>query len=1026
MNKTIRVAALSTLVATASFTANAVTIYVTQDGTGDGSSWETAMGDLQTALDAATAGDQIWVAAGTYKPTTLIKSNKATSKAFMLVDGVSMYGGFKGDETSINDRVTGQKPWEMINETILDADDDVADSWVRALYGTSSTTLAFELDGNYVTGTRNNSAHVLYCPATFSTPTDIDGFTLKGGNAAIWQAKAAGGALYALGTVNLRNCLVKENSAYFTAEANDCNTYGGAVYLNGAGSITDCRFVNNYSHSSYGNGIGGAIYAKGAEIARCEFVDCVGLDGGGAVYLDGGKLSDCTFTDCYGSSGGAVYNNGGVVSDITVAGCRGLMGGAVYNRGTLTNMIATNCYADALEYGDDLGGKGGALYNREGDASGCVLTNCESWCGGGAAIHSGRLINSTVLNNSIRYADASSVNILVENQDMAEVLNTINDPETAMSNFVAPTDYNGLHLAGEYLAGDWSLAKGSEFIDAGEEVEGFTSGVDAAGNPRLSGKAIDRGAYEFVSSEPVVTEPSIILTFVDGTTSARIGTGGGETDEFTIDWGNGEQISYTGQNYYTHDLEGNTVKIYGDMLVLLYANSQNLASVDVSNAKYLQRIQVQLNPELTTLTLGSHPLLDGIYAAGTAIESLDVTGCPAIKVLDIHESNVGGEIDLSAMTLLSKVDIADNRVTSLILPKHSKVYDIDCARNQLTSLDVTGLNGLDELSCSENQLTELDLTGLIAVSAVYLDGNKVTSLDLSSCENIEKIMAADNLITDIDLSVAPTLSGVYLQGNKLTSLDVSKNDGINWLNVGQNDLSDLDVSMLSSLRILIANDNNLSDINVKSASWLSSLDLSNNKFESIDLTGNAYLSQLHLEGNKLSDIDLSNNKYVYGLYLGDNLLTELDITANTYINRLEVQRNGLTALDLSKNTGLQSVILNGNEMQAEAIDALIAQLPDVNSVSITPETADFIRKLNISDMPGTDKADVAAAQDKGWIVTAESSVDQIGIDSEREVETVLYHDLAGRRVISPAAGQLIIRTVKYTDGTTETTKIVVR
>lgn len=66
--------------------------HVTTKGTGDGSSWEKAMGSLDDALAKATSGDEIWIAAGTYKPTQLIKSSKKNSRHFPLKDGVSLYG----------------------------------------------------------------------------------------------------------------------------------------------------------------------------------------------------------------------------------------------------------------------------------------------------------------------------------------------------------------------------------------------------------------------------------------------------------------------------------------------------------------------------------------------------------------------------------------------------------------------------------------------------------------------------------------------------------------------------------------------------------------------------------------------------------------------------------------------------------------------------------------------------------------------------------------------------------------------
>ncbi|GHU60464.1 hypothetical protein FACS1894121_0550 [Bacteroidia bacterium] len=44
-------------------------VYVKENGTGNGSSWATATGDLQAAINASAAGGQVWVAKGTYKPT---------------------------------------------------------------------------------------------------------------------------------------------------------------------------------------------------------------------------------------------------------------------------------------------------------------------------------------------------------------------------------------------------------------------------------------------------------------------------------------------------------------------------------------------------------------------------------------------------------------------------------------------------------------------------------------------------------------------------------------------------------------------------------------------------------------------------------------------------------------------------------------------------------------------------------------------------------------------------------------------
>ncbi len=70
-------------------------VFVDGDATGpthDGTSWCTAFTDLQDVLTAATAGTEIRVADGTYKPTTGV----IRTRTFKLKTGVAVLGGFAG------------------------------------------------------------------------------------------------------------------------------------------------------------------------------------------------------------------------------------------------------------------------------------------------------------------------------------------------------------------------------------------------------------------------------------------------------------------------------------------------------------------------------------------------------------------------------------------------------------------------------------------------------------------------------------------------------------------------------------------------------------------------------------------------------------------------------------------------------------------------------------------------------------------------------------------------------------------
>ncbi len=327
---------------------SAEVIYVDAGASGpvfDGSSWQKAYTDLQTAIDEAQSNDQVWVAAGIYYPAAEKGGTGSRFKAFQMKNNVEIYGGFDPSNgiTDISERDYKNA------ETILSGDT-----------GTS-------LDVS------DNCYHVFYHPSGLGLDSSavLDGFTVEMGYSAQTGSHVTDGAgMYNDGCSPLiRNCKFINNTA---------RQYGGAICcFNGSEPvIEDCSFIYNRASS------GGAVSnfnQCGSEIKGCFFENNFAGDKGGAVfnYQQSSPVIDrCVFvsnmaTEAY-ADGGAVYNGydgSTVVSDSLFYYNRAFFGAGVYCLGSgisITNCTFFGNYSDT----------GASLYNQNSES---VVSNSIVW-----------------------------------------------------------------------------------------------------------------------------------------------------------------------------------------------------------------------------------------------------------------------------------------------------------------------------------------------------------------------------------------------------------------------------------------------------------------------------------------------------------------------------------------------------------------------------------------------------------------------------------------------------------------------
>jgi hypothetical protein len=183
----------------------------------DGNSWKTAFSDLKTGLIMAADGDQIWVAAGTYKPT-LGTSRDAT---FLMVKDIEIYGGFAGNETYLSGRD----------------------------FSKQATILSGDLNGDDFKFTHNeeNCFHVI---SVFgNAKVVLDGINIRGGNAnndlSLEDSFGGGILLYGQASLTMKNCCLTWNYGKL----------GGAIYSNKNNQLSIYNSTFKANSATYGGAI---------------------------------------------------------------------------------------------------------------------------------------------------------------------------------------------------------------------------------------------------------------------------------------------------------------------------------------------------------------------------------------------------------------------------------------------------------------------------------------------------------------------------------------------------------------------------------------------------------------------------------------------------------------------------------------------------------------------------------------------------------------------------------------------------
>lgn len=431
MNRTLLFVLLGTLL---SLKTNAATWYVNLNATGanTGTSWTDAYTDLQSAIGASSFGDDIWVAAGTYKPT----ATTTRTISFSIKNGTRVFGGFDGTEMLESERDP------LANVTIL--------------------------SGAIGTGASNDNSYNVVYFSNVGNQTKIDGFTITGGytsggyGAGIRSADSSpiisnckivgnfadvGGGLShgGSGNITIQGC---------TFEGNICDTQGGAIniFVGTNNTITNCYIKSNQS-----NGTGGILCMAGTSSVMLTISNSViagNSSNSSGIYFNASSLLNmynCLVVGNYSTTTNVIRTETFSSTKANkIINCTIAHNSQGTTTGTTNNSVALNAESSVLN---------SIIYGNNSQAqvlgTGITMSNC---------------IQQTGINN------ATGTNVIAVNPGF--VL-----PGAFTS---APFDTTGYNYRLK------AISPGINFGANGSVV----GAVDLDGNTRIQNTTVDLGAYE--------------------------------------------------------------------------------------------------------------------------------------------------------------------------------------------------------------------------------------------------------------------------------------------------------------------------------------------------------------------------------------------------------------------------------------------------------------------------------------------------------------------------------------------------
>ena len=316
------------------------------------------------------------------------------------------------------------------------------------------------------------------------------------------------------------------------------------------------------------------------------------------------------------------------------------------------------------------------------------------------------------------------------------------------------------------------------------------------------------------------------------------------------------------------------------------------------------------------------------------------TEISAVTDMNIRTRGISDLKGIEYFTGLKELNASGNKIKELDLTADTELTYLNVSNNDLTVLKLDKAVLLRNLLCSGNNLSNLDISANTALDTVDVSGNRLAAFDISKNVRLTSLNASDNAIIQINTDANTLLKKLNVNYNEITAVNLKNNTALTQLNIRSNRLVALDLQSNTGLKYVECSYNGL--ISLAPPESVETLLCSNNQLYVIELQGLTHLKELNVSNNELYSVDLSACTELVSLDVSGNHLAAINIEANTQLSK-DVSAGGnvrevyvgedknlyLTGLgiDTAKVKGLTGATLSSDEQASIAV-ADTAALPE--------------------------------------------------------------------------------------------------